>query len=222
MTVDTNDPMTSAMETELRPRTYFGQVQSQAYYAVLVKGIGKVPFDPTQHSIDKRVTAIEISLMPLIGGSVDTPIDRELIAESHDWAKIVKPSLLALNTDLRGVNGKWTQVQLVPVGSYTNKSGEEKTRTMFKFIALYASEDECRAASDAFFPRSDVTTAPAPAPAAPNGSNAERAAAAKFLPALWAASQKDATKFATLIANQSALAKHFDISSPEVVAVIAA
>lgn len=218
---ETQDPMATAMETELRPRTYFGQVQSQAYYAALVKGVGKVPFDPTQHSADKRVTAIEISLMPLAGGPVDNPIDRELIAESNDWAKTVKPSLLTLSTDLRGINGKWAQVQLIPVGTYVKKgTGEEKVRTMFRFVALYQTEDECRAASDAFFHTSDAqapTVAPAPVA---NGANAERAAAAKFLPALWAASGRDVSKFATLIAGQSALARHFDISSPEVAAVI--
>lgn len=218
---ETTDPMQSAMETELRPRTYFGQVQTQAYYAALVKKVGKVPFDPNQHSTDQRVTAIEISISPLPGGPIDNPIDRELIAESSDWTKVIKPSLLALSTDLRSINGKWAQVQLIPVGTYTKKdTGEEKTRTMFKFVALYDTEDACRAASDAFFHKSDAPApTAAPAPVA-NGNNAERAAAAKFLAPLWNASGKDITKFATMIANQPPLAKHFDINSAEVAAVI--
>lgn len=216
---ENTDPMQSAMETELRPRTYFGQVQSQAYYAALVKGTGKVPFDPAQYSADKRVTAIEISLTPLPGGPVDNPIDRELIAESNDWAKVVKPSLLALSTDLRSINGKWAQVQLIPVGTYVKKgTGEEKTRTMFRFVALYDTEDACRAASDAFFHQTESATAPTPAPA--NGNDAERAAAAKFLAPLWAASGKDIGKFAQLIANQGALSKHFTVESEEALAVI--
>lgn len=220
---ETTDPMQSAMETELRPRTYFGQVQTQAYYAALVKGVGRVPFDPSQHSADKRVTAIEISIAPLPGGPIDNPIDRELIAESSDWAKVIKPSLLALSTDLRGINGKWAQVQLIPVGTYTKKdTGEEKTRTMFKFIAVYDTEDACRAASDAFFHKSDApapTTAPAPV-ANSNGNNAERAAAAKFLAPLWVASGRDVSKFAQLIAGQAVLAKFFTVDSPEAIAVI--
>lgn len=231
MVTETADPMDAAMDAEYVPPklTFFGQVQADAWHCVLVKGTGKVPFDAGQHSIDKRCTALDIAVTPLPDSPNTKPISRELIAESKEWASIIKPSLRSLNTDLRGVNRKWAQVEMVSTGrKYTNANGEEKVGTTIKFIAVYNTEQECAEAAKKFFAdRKAGDSTPAPTAAAqpqqtamPSGANPERDIALKFLPALWAAAGKDVTKLATLIQRNPLVAKYFGIDSPEVVKLI--
>ena len=75
-----------------------------------------------------------------------------MIAESNEWAKIVKPSLRDLGTDLRALNGKFVQAQLVPTGrGWVNQQGEKKENTTFKFLAVYDDFETCAKAADAFF-----------------------------------------------------------------------
>jgi len=225
----TNDPFDDAMNAEYKPlsRTFFGDIAVDIYYAVLVKGVGKVPFDPNQHDQDKRVTAITLTINPLPGSKAQYAVERELIAESKEWAQITKPSLRGLNTDLRAINGKWAQVELVPTGQkYTNKNGETKERTAIKFLAVFNTEDECQQASDAFWATRGNGNDPATTPAA-NGngngqSDAERLTAQKFLAPLWVASGKDMNKFAQALASNPLTSKYFDLNSPEVLAVVAA
>ena len=227
----TNDPFDDAMNAEYKPqaRTFFGDVAVDIYYAVLVKGTGKVPFDPNQHDQDKRVTAITLTINPLASSRAQFPIERELIAESKEWAQITKPGLRELNTDLRAINGKWAQVELVPTGQkYTNKNGETKERTAIKFLAIFNTEDECQKASDAFWAtRGNGNGSTAATQPTPNGngngqSDAERMTAQKFLAPLWAASGKDMNKFAQSLANNPLTSKYFDLNSPEVLSVVAA
>ena len=231
MTTATN-PSNSAIDEAMgvewtpRPKVFFGQVEVDSYYCALVKGMGKVPFDAGIHKPEQRCTAITIALNPLPDSPITSPVQRDLIAESKEWGQIVKPSLRALSVDLRSINGKWAQAEMVPTGrNYTNKSGEEKALTTFKFLAIYSTEAECVAAADRFFVRvSGPQDAPdgTPAPqAATTNSSAERATAAKFLPALWAQSGKDVVKFGELIAKLPLVAKHFDLMSPEVLTIIA-
>ena len=226
--VDPNvDPLDAAMDAEapLSIRTVFGEVQVDTWWCALVKGEGKVPFDPAVHSTDARRVAIDMTIIPTKG---DYNVKREIIAESNDWAKIIKPSLRALNIDLRAINGRFVQLQMVPAGKYTDKNtGETKERTMPKFVAIYPGLDECLAAADEFFnkPSSGSSAiAPAPAPTAPapngNGNPAERETAKKFLPALYKSAGGDVSKLAELLANNPLTKKYFDISSPEVVALV--
>ncbi len=220
------DPMDAAMDAEAPSgiRTVFGEVQVDTYFCTLVKGEGKIPFDPTVHSADARRVAIDLTIIPTRG---DYNIVRNIIAESNDWAKIVKPSLRALNTDLRAINGRFVQVQMVPAGKYRDKdSGEEKQRTMPKFVAIYDNLDSCLAAAAEFFKGGNAAQViPAPAPAAPNdnGSNpAERETAAKFLPALWKMAGGDLSKLQELMASGKfpLVSKYFDINSPEIIALV--
>ncbi len=233
-----DDPMESAMNAQPleRTRIFFGQCTVDVWYCALVKGTGKVPYDSTQHK--RRFTAIDLVISPLPNSPAQFSVERKMIAESNEWAGIVLPSLKAITSDpqlLRHINNRWVQIDQVPSGGkYTNKAGEEKERTTVKFLAIYDSEEACQAAADAFWaarrqseeaegeeaPTVGTPPAqPAAAAAAPvNGG--ERETAKKFLPALWAASGRDPEKFAAKIASMPLVAKYFDISSAEVVAVI--
>lgn len=243
--VTRNDAWNDAMEKEWNPTlTVFGLCSVDVWYCILEKGQGKVPFDANQHAIERRCTAIEIAIQPLPGSRYTNPTERGMIAESREWSQIVKPSLRALQSDLRAINGRYVRAELVPTGQkYTNSSGETKDRTSVKFIEIYDSEDECQAAADAFFATrgsgSSSSTSSAPpsssggTPMPTNGSvnanslannspinDAERATAAKFLPALWNASGKDVTKFATSLASNPLTSKYFSINSQEVIDLI--
>ncbi len=230
-----DDPMDSAMTAQPleRTRIFFGQCAVDVWYCALVKGTGKVPFDPAVHK--SRCTAIDIVISPLPNSPAQFNVDRKMIAESNEWAKIVLPSLKALSSDLRHINNRWVQIDQVPSGGkYMNKAGEEKERTTVKFLAIYATEQECQAAADAFWaarrqaeeaePDETASAKPAPAqpapqPAAPDNAS-QRETALKFLPALWKASNYDPQVFADKIKKMPLIADHFKISDPEVVAIV--
>lgn len=226
-----DNPYESAMKAEYNPsRTYFGEVNIDTWFCVLVKGQGKIPFDPGIHSADQRCTAIEITIYPLSTRANAKPLKRELIAESREWAQIIKPSLVALNTDLRALNGRWVQVESVPTGQkYQDKAtGELRDSTTFKFVALYDSEEACQKAADAFFAsrghadtEHSATQEAGSSPPNGNGANdKERETAAKFLPALWKASGGDVFKFGQMIASNQLTSKYFDLQSKEVLDLI--
>lgn len=224
------------------PRTYFGQMLTDVWYCALVKGQGKVLFNSNEHPEDQRRHAIDLVLTPLARtGSQEYQIKRELIAESADFAKIVKPSLAAISVDLRALNGQFVQAQLVPTGTYTDKHGETKTRSMLKFVARYPDEATCQAAADAFFsqhagqnesgqPQQAGNAAPAQTAPGSNGGPAspERATAAKFLPLLWqnAKAMSGGTdtlgRFEQLLKSNSLTSRHFTLTSPEVQQVVLA
>lgn len=231
------DDAMNATYTE-RPKLVFGQVDVDVWPCVLVKGTGKVLFDATQHKAEDRCTAIHITIAPTTNSRMEYKAEREMIAESKEWAGIMKPSLVALSTDLRSVKGKWVKASLVPTGrKYTNAAGETKQATTFKFEAVYNTEAECEAAEEAVFGKSDSSaTAPngsasgngnTPHPNG-NGSNGngnnplERETALKFLPALWTSAGKDLEKFAASLAKNPLVSKYFDLNSPEVIHLIQA
>src|SRR5438309_5438070 len=92
---DTYDPYDAAMQATYNPTfSAFGQVQVAVWPCVLEKGVGKVPFDANLHDPARRVTAIDLAIIPVVSGRA--PVERNMIAESREWASIVKPSLMAL------------------------------------------------------------------------------------------------------------------------------
>lgn len=235
-----DDPWTSA-EGATWDSTFsvFGLVQADVWYAALVKGIGKVPFDPLQHRPDQRVTAVTIAVVPVV--PEQQPTQRDMIAESSEWTKLVNPSIKALGTTLRGLHDRHAEAQLVPTGrTYTNAAGEVRAATTFKFVRLFGSEDACRVAAEES--RRRRAGGPGPAAAPGDGSDAgpgtsgtsgtsrrpdapapleiSRQVAAKFLAGLWSASGKDLVRFGELLRTNAATAQHFDLDSPEVAAVI--
>lgn len=228
MVSTTSDPMDTAMTAEGRTgaRTFFGHILVDAWHCVLVKGQGKVPFDPAQHSEDNRCTALDFVITPIARpGNQSYRIERNMIAESKEWASVVKPSLKALGVDLRGLSGKYVQVQMIPFGgSYVNKQGETKDRSTLKFIAVYPDEDACKMAMGVFWSQhgqheAEATSQPAPAAATTTANPAQKALAAKFLPGLWKASGGDLAKMEALIKSQPMVSKHFSMESQEVIDV---
>lgn len=153
---DEFDPFASASDPVQQNFDLFGQVEINAWACALVKGAGKMPFDPTNPD-HKRYTAIDVFIQPLLEIDVKYPKSLEChwIAEFPEWAKITLPSIKAAGVaNVREVNGKWARVARVPNGKRYEKkdkatgqpTGEYADETTFKFVAIYDTEDACRAA----------------------------------------------------------------------------
>lgn len=223
-----DDPLDVASKAAIAPRSYYGQIQIDAYFCVLVKGTGKTPFDPAQHSVDDRRTAIDISLLPLPEQNVRFNIRRDTIAESREWAGIIWPSLKALGlTNARDAHNKWAKLQQVPSGrKYRSSTGEEKEATTFKFLALYADEGACRAAylADTGKSNGNGSSAPAPAPSAPASagpSTHDLDVARQFVYAFAKQNQYALDKTRAACASQQIITKVIDINSPAFATMVA-
>lgn len=215
------DPLEAAMNATEQPqnRVYFGEVtQVDVWFCILQTGVGKVLFDPHQHSMDQRRTAIKIVIVPTKG---DFNVETDTISTGKDWLKHTLPSLRTLNLDLRTLQGKYVQVKKVSTGEkYTNKSGEEKERTAMVVVAVYPDRAACLAAAEAHFAAyTNAQAGDAPVAAAePAVNEAEKATAAQSLPLLWAASGKNVQAFLAMVNSNAIISKHFPPDSPEITA----
>jgi len=228
----TYDPYAAAVEDAEKPNFVWGQVQVTARAIVLVKGQGKVPFDPQIHRDEDRVTSIELILNPMAETRLTKLITRESLSNSRSWAAITWASLRdnCGMRNLRELDGKFAKMELVKSGrKWTDKkSGEEREETAMKFHAIFADEATAHAAwiaengdpVEATNSTSDamaIDMSPQSTPAEDPG----RATALAFLPALVASAQKNRDALKTLIASMPPISKYFTIDSPEVAALLA-
>jgi hypothetical protein len=214
---------------------YFGQVGVDAFFCVLEKGYGKVPFDSNQHSIDRRLTAVHIGIIPVPASGLNFSIDRDYIAEFRDWNAITLPSLKKIGVSLRDLDGCFVHAKLTETGeTYTNKKGETKERTVFEFLALYDDMDACEAAYEAKFgSRQEKQDIPfkldnngSKAPA--EGQSMEKTTAEKFLKVAVENACRGQTDLesareavAAQIAKMPMISKHFTVDSPETMNLMA-
>lgn len=245
------DPMAAAMNPQVQSntfaKTYFGKVNISASFVTLVKGMGRQPWEPNQLTPDgkptQKLTGIDIHLVCKSKEGEEYAVDRNYIAEfgDGDWVNITLPSLKDIGvTGLVDLNGKFVEAEMVETGkTYTNRSGETKNLTTFKFVRLFGSEAEMEAARAARFAGDTQAVAapansPAAAPVYPPGYNTapapaavadpEKAVAMKFLPAYVKSAYSQANGdlmraqqlLAPMLAAQPILAKYFTVNSPEV------
>ena len=220
-----DDPFESASNATLAPRNYYGQIQIDAYFCVLQKGVGKLPYDPGQHRAEDRRTAIDISLLPIAEQNITFELRREIIAESREWAGIIWPSLKELGlTSAREANGKWAKMIQVGTGrKYRTKSGEEREATTFKFLALYDSEDTCRAAylADGGQANGDAAAAAAGNGSNGNGSDHDLKVAIPFIQAFAKQAGYDLEKTRAACRQQATIVKAIDVDSAEFAQIVA-
>ncbi len=220
------DPYDRAAKAQFAPREYWGQLQVDAWLCVLQKGKGKVVFDPAVHSEDKACTALNIAVVPLAEQSVQFAVERELIAESNEWIKIVWPSLRKLGfASPRDAKGKWVKCHFVPSGrTYTDKSGNEREATTFEFLELYPDEAACRAAylaaggkpADDGGDVPDIASAPLPS------TDGRKTAAFEFVKVLVKTTHGNRDDLAREMAGIAMIAEFFTVDSPEVQQLLAA
>jgi hypothetical protein len=124
---------------------FWGQFKVDAWLCALVKGKGKVPYDPAIH--DRPATALDLEVIPLPEMNVtnDKITQRNIIAESDEWRSFGWASLKALGmANLKEARDRWCRVSLVPTGETYEKDGKTKERTTFKFVTLFPDEAGCR------------------------------------------------------------------------------
>lgn len=199
------DPFEAADNPEIRNKTYFGHVTVDAHAVVLQRGSRPLNFDPYQHSIEDRRTQVKVSIQPLAGSKYMDPINRDMLVESNEYAKIFHPSLKAIGVKPRDLSGKYVRAEMIPTREYIKADGTPGMATTPKIVAVYATEPECRAAQDALFGRHEATeTAPVQAtntpsqPAQPPSNGLDAKSQDAILNALWGQSNKNTTTFETL------------------------
>ena len=215
------DPFDAAMNPETREPTkrWFGQMFVEVWPCALVKGQGKVPFDANMHASDKRLTAVQMEVMPLSDYGVSFTLKRDMIAEFGGWPKITLPSIKALNADLRNLHESFVAVEFLPTGrKYPGNDGTEKEETTFVLVGTFADETACRAAYQEFnqVEADDI----------PFGNTVdtdkERTTAAMFIGPLWKQASGDVAKLQALLAGNPLTSKFFTLNSPEVIAAVGA
>jgi hypothetical protein len=213
-----------------RQRFYFGQIDVAASFVVLVKGEGKVPFDPDIHSPDDQLTLVEFVLNPIDAMNLSFLITRELIAQFDAWRKITWPSLKNIGiTDVREIQNKYVKAELVPTGRTWQGRNGTMEETTLKFHAIYEDGAACTAAYGIETAQTldDLAEEEDPAMSVPFGDekpaeDSQKATAAAFLPALVNQANGDMEALASLL-NQAPIVKDFfTVDSPEVQALLQA
>lgn len=246
MTVQAQDPFAAAMAAKPREPVYWGNLQTDAYFVILEKGIGRVPYQEGVHPPERKVTAVDLSLLCISEQNIQNPIERSVIAEFGEWTRFILPSLKDLGVELRDLNDKFVKIKVVPTGrkypvkdAEGNPTGEQRDATTFKFLQVFADENECvsdylsgieEAPEEESIPGFDSEVQPAPQPqAGGNGDSAEKQTAKKFLEVLVnnaVNGQEDLTVIQNTLAasleNTPLVSKHFQVDSPETLELILA
>lgn len=134
----------SILDQEVVQQAYevWGQAFVAVWRAALVKGEGKVPFDPTNKLHKNMVYAIDLSIVPIMEQSAK-PVERSLIQNSKEWGMIQK-SIKDLGVAPSEIDQKYVRIAFEPTGkTYTNANGDTKNETYVKFMKVFNSEAEC-------------------------------------------------------------------------------
>ena len=171
----------------------WGQVSVAVWAAALVKGQGKVPYDPKVH--DRMVYAIDISVVPITLQN-SRIAERSILQTSKEW-KLIQESIKACGIQPSEIDGKYVRVKFEPTGEvYTNSSGETKNKTYMHFVKVFNSVEECE--KDFKENNFNVTIEPAvesPAPATQQTQiSTEYETALRFLGAAVRSATKGKTK----------------------------
>lgn len=127
---------------------FFGKIEIKLFKGAYETGTrGAVPFNPATHEKGHTIVKIYIDPLPEINVKYTNQLEYESPVWA-EWGKVTYPSIKALGIDnAHEVNGMFARVARVPSGKkYTNKDGQLKDETTFKFVEFFTGEDECRKA----------------------------------------------------------------------------
>jgi len=216
-----------------RPYEVWGQVAIDAFEAVLVKGVGKKPFDPQSDDPNKKVIAVKVEVLPLaeMGENVKA-LTRDMIDQSKEWGLTLN-SFKNQGVLTENLPGAWCRATVAPTGeTFTNKEGEKKDKTYIKFVAFFPDYATCAAdyranGNGSSQAQAQPDPASAPAPASNGNGGAPALDASKFLKPLAknaAAGESDPQKvldkLAAMLPGMPALAARYTKDSPEVIAAV--
>jgi len=205
---------------------------------VLAKGVGKVPFDPTQHAPERRCVAISMTLIGTRRDGSTYDMKQDDISSGIKFSETL-PSLKALGVSgraaLAALAGSYAQVERVDTReTYAARKasadgkiqvGDPVKVQSFKFLALFPDAEACKAAELAFYaPRGRQAPGDGrnvPQAIEPDASAAARATLIKSLPMLWQALAGNVPVFVAMIESPRAQYRAAGITrwSDEVVAL---
>lgn len=209
------DDMVERPVTPQADGTFFGEVVTlDASAWKLVKGRGRILFDPTHDDPADRVRGITIVIQCERKDGSTFTIDtgrQPLLEIDVAWHKHLLPSIKKTGVALSTLLGKYVQVKRVPTGeTYVNKaSGETKQKTALEFVAAYPDLEALQAARTAHYGGARSSSVPASRAAAVQPPTIDKAALEKLLPALWAASGKNEAVFKTMFEANPTLTAAF-------------
>jgi len=215
--------MASAVADAESASHYFGKLDVSAQFVVLRKGQPKSAWYEGQDT-DGRTTEVSLRLNPLDITGMTRMVERQVLSNSGEWSRIVWSSLRDLGVkQLPEIDGQWAHIEMVPSGrEWTNREGQLVKGTTFKFIRLFTLQSDCEKAWRDLIGGNEAHTPSANGNGAAAANDAERTAAAQFLPHIVAANKDDLAKLAATLASMSPLNKYFTVESPEVQALLAA
>lgn len=258
MTIDTANPAAQAIEgdnlDDVMQIDYappapvaFGHCMVSTRKVVLQKGAprGRADYNPAVHKPAQMRTEITISIAPLPGSNSQYPTERTFLAESEDWTKVTKASLIAMGKPISAVHDAFVQAELIGMRQYDKKnpdgtpqlnadgSAVKATATAIGFKAIYPDEATCLAAYEERFgggggePAETQAHLPTAAPAVSAqqaGNDAERNTALQFLTPLWNGANGNRDLFLQQVRETPLVAKYFydkaaDTYAPEVTAL---
>jgi hypothetical protein len=225
------DPMAAAVQDAESASHYFGKMQVDAQFVILKKGQSKQVWSEGMDT-DGRTTEVALRLNPIDASGLTKMVERQVISNSGEWSRIVWPSLRDLGVkQLRDIEGQWAHIQMVPSGrTWLGKPDENGDRptvtgTTFKFVKLFTLESDCEkaweelAGKEAHTSASNGTT---PATSVSQVSDAGRATALQFLPALVKMANGNRDVLAQTIATMPQISPYFTVDSPEIVELLKA
>jgi hypothetical protein len=214
----------------------WGQVNIQAWDCALVKGTGKVPFDPSQHK--RKSVAIDLFIYPISEMNLEFPVERHFVDFEPAWYKLTKQSAHDIGiAHVRELQDKFVKVELIETGETYEKNGKTVKKTTPKFLIVFPDQSACvnnymNSEVDAGgLPWEDPNKAKVEEPQI-NGDSPEKAVAIKYLkPFVAGAINQSKTNgsidlvkleaiLAPMLATQTLLNKYFTVNSPEVTELV--
>lgn len=221
-TTNRDAELDAALDAPSRPknRHFFGQLTLDWENYTLRKGEKRRLWNAQTDGEDEKRLIISFSLHPLSSAPSRSPIKRDVIAQSREFDKFLRPSLAKLGIRLTTLKNAWVQVELVPDGgTYTKRDAATGTTsvedsTALTIAAIYPDEAACEAAATALFKRNGEQSAPATQPAATAQPMAQDQAD-ESLRTLWKLSNENQDAFLAMLGNLAPF-KHLTKDSPEI------
>lgn len=209
-------------------RHLFGRMKLEWQYVALVRGSGKVPWNPRDHTEEQKLHGLEFVMDPLPSNPNQFQTKRNVLAESTEFETVIRPSLTKLNQRLSAVAaGVWCEVEMVPTRKYASKTEVDeagkpvmKNATVPAFRRIFPDEAACEAASADFFKRSpeaasgNGSSGPS-APPPPEDKPLSLEGRQTALATVYQVAGRDATRFMEMIKGMPQFAD-LRLDSPEV------
>lgn len=202
----------------------WGQAFVAVWKAALVKGEGKVPFDPKVHK--NMVYAIDLSILPIDEQDARTA-ERKLIQTSIEW-ELTQRSIKDLGIAPSEIDQKFVKIAFEQTGeTYTNSNGEVKNKTFIKFLKVFKDVDECRRSfGEGYFGDTggNAVSDESPASDQQGADAARKLLEASIRSAAKAVSTPEEVKALVLVKIKASpvMARFFDENSPELDTLIMA